>query len=150
VQYIEQEYKAREVIVALQTGRQTDKYSYFQFQKKPHPKKIQSNSTPWVSHQSRDMRHISPAYHPSLTLNTARSRSQLSSLDGNATRSRGIGPTVLDGSRPVEGVLGEGTSQCLLARDLLAADEAVDGNGDGAIDVVCAAVLGQSHFGESL
>ena len=71
-------------------------------------------------------------------------------LDRHAIRPRGIGSTVLDRAGPVESILGESARQRLLARNLLAADEAVDGDGDGAVDVVCAAVLGQSHLGECL
>jgi hypothetical protein len=98
--------------------------------------------TPWVSHQFAIMRHI--RLHTIIDI-----KNSSLSLDRDSTRPRGIGPALLDSARPVEGVLGERTSQCLLARDLLAADEAVYGNGDGTIDVVCAAVLGQSHLGES-
>lgn len=45
------------------------------------------------------------------------------------------------GTRSCERVLGKRPGKCLLAADLLAADKAVDGDGDGAVDVGACAVL---------
>src|SRR5687768_13626826 len=45
------------------------------------------------------------------------------------------------GSRPSQGVLGKRSSQSLLAADLLTADEAVDGDGNGAVNVLGCAVF---------
>ena len=53
-------------------------------------------------------------------------------------------------TRPGERVLGKSTGECLLTADLLAADKAVDGNGDGAVDVAAVAILAQSHLREGL
>jgi len=68
-------------------------------------------------------------------LNEPASHHTLSRLNGHAIRTRGIGSAVPDRAGPVESVLGESASQRLLARDLLAADEAVDCDGDGAVDI---------------
>lgn len=69
-------------------------------------------------------------------------------LNRHAIGACGIDSTVLDRAGPIEGVLGECASQSLLARDLLATDEAVDGDGDGAVDVGCVAVFRETHLGE--
>lgn len=52
----------------------------------------------------------------------------------------------------VEGrnVLGECTSQCLLAANLLAANEGVHCHGNGTVNVLRRAVFGQAHFAEGL
>ena len=39
--------------------------------------------------------------------------------------------------------------QCLFARDLLRSDEAFNGHSNGTIDVLCRAMLRQSHLAES-
>lgn len=54
------------------------------------------------------------------------------------------------GTRAGEGVLGKGAGEGFLAADLLAADEALDGDGDGAVDVLRGAVLGETHAAEGL
>jgi hypothetical protein len=48
----------------------------------------------------------------------------------------------------VERVLGERLGQRLLRADLLGADERVDSDGDGAVDVDGGAVVGKAHFAE--
>jgi hypothetical protein len=70
-------------------------------------------------------------------------------LNRHAIGTCGIGSTVLDRAGSVEGVLGEGASQGLLARDLLAADEAVYRNSNCAVNVGCVAVFRETHLGES-
>ena len=62
-------------------------------------------------------------------------------LNGHAIGARGIGSAVLDRAGPVEGVLGKRASQSLLARNLLAADEAVDSDGDSTVNIGGVAVL---------
>lgn len=47
-----------------------------------------------------------------------------------------------------ERVLGKGSGEGLLAADLLAADETLDGDGDGAVDVLGGAVFGEAHAAE--
>lgn len=49
-----------------------------------------------------------------------------------------------------EGVFGESSSESPLAADLLAADEAVNGDRDGPIDVMSIAVLAEAHLRERL
>jgi hypothetical protein len=73
-----------------------------------------------------------------------------SSLNGHTIRSRGIGSAVPDGTGPVERVLGERARQSLLTRDFLTANEAVDGDSDGAVDVGCVTVFREAHLGEGL
>lgn len=45
-------------------------------------------------------------------------------------------------------ILSESSCQCLLAADLLPADEGVHRDCDGAVDVLRGAVFGQAHFAE--
>lgn len=52
------------------------------------------------------------------------------------------------GARPRKSVLGKRSRERLLATDLLTADEGVHSHSDRAVDVCCAAVLAQTHFGE--
>jgi len=49
---------------------------------------------------------------------------------------------VLDRTRPGECIFGEGSGERLLAADLLTTDEALDGDGDGAVDVSRTTVVG--------
>jgi hypothetical protein len=62
--------------------------------------------------------------------------------------SSGLGALPFDGGRGGEDLLGECPGERLLAADLLAADEGLDGYGDGAVDVLGGAVLGQTHLAE--
>lgn len=52
--------------------------------------------------------------------------------------------------RPRERILGEGPRKSLLAANLLAANETVNCDGDGAVDVTAAAVFGQAHLRKRL
>lgn len=47
-------------------------------------------------------------------------------------------------------ILGKRARKCLLCADLLAANEGVNCHGDGSVNVLCRAVLGQAHLAESL
>ena len=51
--------------------------------------------------------------------------------------------------QPSQDLLCKGPRQCLFARDLLRSDEAFDGHSNGTIDVLCRAMLRQSHLAES-
>lgn len=57
-------------------------------------------------------------------------------------------PASLLAPRAREGVLGKGSGEGLFAADLLAADETLDGDGDGAVDVLGGAVFGEAHSAE--
>lgn len=50
--------------------------------------------------------------------------------------------------RACESVLGESSGEGLFAADLLAADETLDGDGDGAVNVLGGAVFREAHAAE--
>lgn len=53
-------------------------------------------------------------------------------------------------ARPSKRVLGKSTRERLLASNLLTANEAIDSDGNGAIDVRRAAELAEAHLGKGL
>ena len=73
-----------------------------------------------------------------------------SSTHTDSSRPSTTATAIPDRPRPRQGVLGKRPLQGLLTADLLAADERIHRNRDGAIDVSVAAVFGQAHFGKGL
>ena len=94
------------------------------------------------------------SFYPAITiiLSPSASSSPSSSSTGPSATSRTGTTTTTMTHRPRPGkrILGKRARERPLARHLLGADERVDRDGDGAIDVDATAVLGQPHPGKGL
>ena len=84
--------------------------------------------------------------HPNQRLHA---HSQLRRNGGRPPPGGSASPLRATGPWPRQRVLGKRAGQSLLAADLLAADEALDRDGDGAVNVLGAAVVGEAHAAKS-
>lgn len=65
------------------------------------------------------------------------------------TYTREVRDISMDAERS-DDILGKSTRKRLLSADFLTANEGIDCHGDGSVDVLCRAVIGQAHLAESL